>query len=192
MLKRDHVQGFDRLDQSAFEDALAYFGFDPDIIEFERARLRDCRIRVKSQDGICEESFLTSGQTRQGDACPSLRYAFSIALLLVKAFTGAARHFPPIGTMSSALQTIHDDPKFSKVVLRLLEATDDSLIVARSWNSLGELTKLAEAFQYAYNIVTNWGNAEKTVAFTLGKAPPDAPQSIEIDVSSTRTVSQRS
>lgn len=42
VLKRDHRQGFDRVDATAFEDALTYFGFDDNVIRFEQACIGNC------------------------------------------------------------------------------------------------------------------------------------------------------
>lgn len=183
VLKRDHVQGYDQLHASAFEDALEYFGFNPAVTAFERARIGQCRMRVKSHDGVSSESFVTSGQTKQGDAPSSLRYTLSTSLLYWwwKRSPALDCHFPRIRTRNGKSGRFHfDNEKRLDILIRLIEATDDSLLLARSLSSLREITKLAEQFQMAYGIETNWTDTHKTSAFVLGKQPSALPEKIDI------------
>lgn len=50
-----------------------------------------------------------------------------------------------------------------------VEAMDDSILFANSWDDLALLVYLSETFQSAYGVKTCWDSADKTVCFTLGK-----------------------
>lgn len=191
VIKRDQKQGFDRLDPSAFEDALRYWGFNQSVIDFERARLGVAAVRVKSPDGIASETFVTQGPTRQGDASSNFRFIFADSLLYWywRRDDSFSPLFPRLRTRNGGLGKPHTEwEKLTVVIPRILGATDDSLIVGRDWASLKKLVVSAEEFQAAYGMVTNWDHPDKTSCFILGDEPRNMPNSIVISLSGNRLV----
>lgn len=180
VLKRDHRQGFDRVDASGFEDALRYFGFNENVVDFERARIGRCSMMVKCQDGVASDVFVTSGQTKQGDAVSSTRYTLWHSLLYwwLLRTPSLTKHFPEVRTRNARTGDIHlDIDSQPGQVLRCLEATDDNLLMATSWKALRVITRMAETFQEAYLAETNW---DKSEVFTLGRRLNEPPSVVSV------------
>lgn len=96
--------------------------------------------------------------------------------------------FPRLRTKNSARKEPHLHVDEAAVVIpRILEATDDSLIVAKSWQALKTLTMSAEQFQDAYNIATNWSDGDKTTCFVLGASPESADLSVSFPLPEGRS-----
>jgi hypothetical protein len=175
-IKRDHLKGFDKLLEQAFYDAIEYYGLPRGIIEFERARTRNISMRVKSQDGIGERSFSTTGQNRQGDPISPFKYVLAMAMLIhwmTRDKIVEECDVPVLRTFNGTRGHAHTLADRLMVRLIAVEAMDDSILAATSWRALQKMVGLSEQFQTAYGIQTAWESPDKTVCFTIGVSPLD-------------------
>lgn len=76
-------------------------------------------------------------------------------------------------TVNGKAGTIHVPADKITLTVPIVEAMDDSLILANSADELGGLLDIAEAFQRAYGVQTAWNSPDKTVVFRLGALPPE-------------------
>jgi hypothetical protein len=173
-IKRDHTKGFDFLHASAFFDALDFYGINPAVKAFEEARTSSITLRVKSQDGIATRVVTTHGQTKQGDATSPIKYTLSMGMLthwLEQDKVLPSNDIVRIGTVNGHIGQPHHEIDRRLMRLFAVEAVDDSILFASSWNALRKAVAASESFQAAYGIQTAWDSADKTVCFTLGKEP---------------------
>lgn len=172
-IKRDHTKGFDNIDPQAYLDALDFFGVNPAVAAFERARTHEVSLFVKTADGIAAQRIVTEGQTKQGDSASCIKYTLVMSMLARWLEQDGTLAPPPeIQTKLSARKEMHTPHDRLKVRLRMCEVLDDSFLFARSWLALQELIQLCEHFQTAYGIQTAWDSPEKTALFTIGADPP--------------------
>lgn len=179
-IKRDHAKGFDNLHESAFLDALDFYGM-PHVKAFEVARTSNVTFRIKSRDGIGRREISTSGQTRQGDPASVIKYVLSTSMQ----WRWIANHpsiptedLVVLRTKSSHLANTKNDLKHRHTMLdqpehelKLLsvEAMDDSYLFSLSLETLRLKTSLSETFQQAYGISTAWDAGEKTAISVIGQ-----------------------
>jgi len=158
-IKRDHTKGFDNLDASAYLDALEFYGVNPAVAVFERARTKDVTLYVKTADGILPRAIVTNGQTKQGDPPSPIKYTITMSMLH-KWMTHwrVLRHddVAQIRTVMGHRGTPHTPTDAVKAEVLSVEAMDDSIMFATSWDALRRIVTLSEDFQGAYGIQTAW------------------------------------
>ncbi|GFZ45751.1 hypothetical protein JCM24511_03480 [Saitozyma sp. JCM 24511] len=171
-IKRDHVKGFDFLSPLAFQHAVNFFGLPPSVITFDTSRTTDVSLRVKTQDGV-GTPFYTTGQTKQGDPASPIKYTLTMAMLYhwLKS-SHRTSDFPRLRTLTAHRRAYHTRADTLSLRLISVEAMDDSIFFASSWDALSRIVHQCEEFQSTYGIMTAWDSADKTVAFTLGAPPP--------------------
>lgn len=175
-IKRDHTKGFDLFHQSGFADAIDFYGLPETMLDFERARTSKAYLRIKSQDGIGKRDIVTSGQTKQGDAASPIKYTLAMGMLHHWLGTGGrlrAQNIAHVRTRNLQADVRHTAEDGAPLALLCVEAMDDSIWFAPSWEDLQKIVGLTEQFQAAYGVRTAWDNDEKTVCFVMGKTPTD-------------------
>lgn len=176
ILKRDHIKGFDNLHPSAIEDALTFFGFPRSVVEFEKARTANTSLFVKTQDGIATQPIMTDGQTKQGDPASPLKYALAMSILpaCLSVVPGLAEAAATVRTVNGRHDTINVPADRVALTVPIVEAMDDSLLLASSENDLGGLLEVPGAFQRALwgpnSVEQSWEDPSKT-----SFAPPPRP-----------------
>ena len=168
-IKGDHIKGFDNLSATAFPDVVAFFGLPEALLDFEKARSEAVSLRVKSQDGV-GAPFYTHGQTKQGDSSSPIKYTLTMAMLhhwLLEKLAPA--DIPLLRTPNATSGTPHTAADRLDIKLLSVEAMDDSIFFATSWEALKRIVRLCDDFQTTYGILTAWDNPDKTTCFTFGK-----------------------
>lgn len=165
-IKRDHTKGFDYLSADAFADAVNFYGLPQALIDFERNRTANISLQVKSQDGVSPRRIRTTGQTKQGDPASPIKYTLSMGMLTHWLESSATR-FPSITTHQAHKRHLHTPADRYALRLSCVEAMDNSIWFAQSWDSLRITVQDSERFQEAYGIRTAW--EDKTTCFLLGK-----------------------
>jgi hypothetical protein len=178
-IKRDHTKGFDNLHAQAFLDAVQFYGLPPSIGSFEMARTANVTMRVKSQDGVGKRTISTTGQTKQGDAASPIKYVMAMGMLTHWLTAGGPFAESDIPTVSSYNRRFNEyahvpASEEHPVELLCVEAMDDSIWFAKSWEKLQELVNWTELFQSAYGVKTHWDSPNKTECFILGATPADS------------------
>lgn len=179
-IKRDHIKGFDYLHESAYYDCLRFFGVNPAVADFERARTQDIKLRVRTTDGPGDGVITTTGQTKQGDPLSPLKYTLVMSMFYhwVSLNRNLARRTLTLATITAAQGRYHLPIDKYKLEVVSVEAMDDSILFASSWPALRTLVKLSEVFQRAYGITTAWDSEDKTVCFALGRRPEPSPDQV--------------
>ena len=170
-LKRDQMKGFDYLAPEGFYDAITAYGLPREIIEIDKAAQTNTKVFIRTAHGLTEP-IIVSGVAKQGGPISPLKSTLTTSL--------GHRLLDDVASETAGALTIttasHDrnDPHLPNdnlsLPIRMIEATDDSIIFARSIPALQSFCLLAERFQYAYGWLTNW---TKTTAFILS---PDGIQ----------------
>jgi hypothetical protein len=185
-IKRDHVQGFDKLHASAFYDAVKFDGLPQGIADFDKARSTGVSMIIKSQDGVSEDVIITNELMAQGNGASPIKYNLSMGMVthwlehggmqgsripILHSYTSVKEHSAP------HVLSLEDHP----VQLLSVEAMDDSIWFASDWADLKVTVQRTEQFQDAYNIQTHWDSPNKTVCFTLGRKPANPPTELTFD-----------
>lgn len=164
-LKRDQMKGFDYLAPEGFYDAITAYGLPQAIADIDKAAQTNTRVFVRTAHGLTEP-IIVSGVAKQGGPISPLKSTLTTSLghrLLDDVASGN----PDALTITTSSLDHHDphlpDDNLS-LPIRMIEATDDSIIFARSVSALQSFCLLAERFQYAYGWMTNW---LKTTAYVL-------------------------
>ena len=177
-IKRDHTKGFDNLHPQGFMDALQFYGINPAVAAFETARTTNVTLKIKLADGISKETITTTGQTKQGDHPSLIKYTMTMSMLIRWLTLLQTEDIPCITTVHSHEGKYHTPADRLQLKLLAVEAMDDSVMFGTSWDALVRMVDYSEQFQTAYGIQTAWESPEKTLCFTMGKAPTDIPTSI--------------
>lgn len=164
-LKRDQMKGFDYLAPEGFYDAISAYGLPNAIIDIDKAAQMSTKVFIRTAHGLTEP-IIVSGVTKQGGPISPLKSTLTTSM--------GHRYLDDVASETPGALTIttstHDrlDPHlpddYISLPIRMTEATDDSIILARSIPALQIFCLLAERFQYAYGWLTNW---VKTTAFVL-------------------------
>lgn len=87
--------------------------------------------------------------------------------------------FPQVRTVNSLSTDDRHTPLDGMYhAMPIVEATDDSILMAESWKDLNTLVASSETFQDAHGIATHWGDPKKTRAFKLGAPLTDPPSMV--------------
>ena len=164
-LKRDQMKGFDYLAPEGFYDAISAYGLPDTIIDIDKAAQTNTKVFIRTAHGLTEPIFV-SGVAKQGGPISPLKSTLTTSL--------GHRYLDDVASDTPGALTIttssHDrlDPHLPddhiSLPIRMIEATDDSIIFARSISALQTFCLLEERFQYAYGWFTNW---LKTTAYVL-------------------------
>ena len=164
-LKRDQMKGFDYLAPEGFYDSISAYGLPTAIIDIDKAAQTNTRVFIRTAHGLTDP-ILVSGVAKQGGPISPLKSTLTTSL--------GHRYLNDIANITPDALTItsstHDrlDPHLPddniSLPVRMIEATDDSIIFARSIPALQSFCLAEERFQYAYGWLTNW---LKTTAFVL-------------------------
>ena len=148
------------------------------MLAFDRARTHSMSFAIKSADGI-GQPFTVSGITKQGDPASPIKYTLSTGMMSHWILsTHPASDIASIQSRNSYNKTPHT-PGDRQPPLQILsvEAMDDSVYLATSWDALRRIIDRSEQFQATYGIETAWDSADKTICFTLGSPLVEAEQS---------------
>ena len=172
-LKRDQMKGFDYLAPEGFYDAITAYGLPPAIIDIDKAAQTNTKVFIRTAHGLTEP-IIVSGVAKQGGPISPLKSTLTTSLGH-RLLDDVAADTPGALTITTSSHDRNDphlpDDNLS-LPIRMIEATDDSIIFATSIPALQSFCLLAERFQYAYGWLTNW---TKTTAFVLsptGTLPP--------------------
>lgn len=176
-LKRDQMKGFDYLAPEGFYDAIAAYGLPQSIADIDKAAQTDTKVFIRTAHGLTEP-IIVSGVAKQGGPISPLKSTMTTSL--------GHRYLDDIAKATPGALTItttshdHSDPHLPNdnisLPIRMIEATDDSIIFARSIPALKSFCLIAERFQYAYGWLTNW---TKTSLYVLSP-PADLPDSVSM------------
>ena len=165
------MKGFDYLAPEGFYDAVTAYGLPRAIIDLDKAAQTNTKVFIHTAHGLMEP-IIVSGVAKQGGPISPLKSTLTTSL--------GHRLLDDVASETAGALTIttstHDrnDPHLPddnlSLPIHMIEATDDSIIFARSIPALQSFCLLAERFQYAYGWLTNW---TKTTAFVLS---PDGTQ----------------
>jgi Reverse transcriptase (RNA-dependent DNA polymerase) len=164
-LKRDQMKGFDYLAPEGFYDAVSAYGLPQAIADIDKAAQTNTKVFIRTAHGLTEP-ILVSGVAKQGGPISPLKSTLTTSLGH-RLLDDIANVTPGALTIKSSTHERHD-PHLPidnlSLDIRMIEATDDSIIFARTIPALQSLVLLAERFQYAYGWLTNW---LKTTAYVL-------------------------
>jgi hypothetical protein len=172
-LKRDQMKGFDYLAPEGFYDAVTAYGLPHSIIDIDKAAQTNTKVFIRTAHGLTEP-IIVSGVAKQGGPISPLKSTLTTSL--------GHRYLDDFANQTPGALTIstssHDrvDPHLPNddisLPIRMIEATDDSILFARSLSALQSFCLLEERFQFAYGWLTNW---QKTTAYILSPsgAQPD-------------------
>jgi Reverse transcriptase (RNA-dependent DNA polymerase) len=164
-LKRDQMKGFDYLAPEGFYDAVSAYGLPQAIADIDKAAQTNTKVFIRTAHGLTDPIFV-SGVAKQGGPISPLKSTLTTSLGH-RLLDDVANVTPGALTITSSTldrQDPHLPIDNSSLHIRMIEATDDSIIFARTIPALQSLVLLAERFQYAYGWLTNW---LKTTAYVL-------------------------
>ena len=164
-LKRDQMKGFDYLAPEGFYDAIVAYGLPPEIIDIDKAAQTNTKVFIRTAHGLTEP-IIVSGVAKQGGPISPLKSTLTTSLghRLLDDVASKTDGALTITTASHGRNDPHLPDDNLSLPVRMIEATDDSIIFARSIPALQSFCLLAERFQFAYGWLTNW---TKTTAYVL-------------------------
>lgn len=183
-IKRDQMKGFDYLSPDGFYDAINAYGLPSAIIDLDRASQTDTRCFIRTAYGITDP-IVVSGVNKQGGPASPLKSVFTTSLgsyYLTDLLT-CDEDALVITSSSAERNDPHNEDAASRLLVGMVEATDDSYIFSKSLPSLVKNTLAMERFQYAYGWLTQWS---KSCAYVLA-GPKDHPNHAEFHSVSTES-----
>jgi hypothetical protein len=175
-LKRDQMKGFDYLAPEGFYDAISAYGLPLSIVNIDKAAQTNTKVFIRTAHGLTEP-IIVSGVAKQGGPISPLKSTLTTSLGhrylddLAKKTPGALT----ITTASHDRSDPHLPDDYLSLPVRMIEATDDSIIFARSIPALQAFCLTAERFQYAYGWLTNWLKTTLYVLSPNGAQPDTVP-----------------
>lgn len=174
-IKQDQMKGFDYLSPDGFYDAVRAYGLPEAIIDLDRAAQKDTRCFIRTAYGIADP-ITVSGVNKQGGPASPLKSTFTTSLGSYYLQDLMKKDDDALTITSSSME--RDDPHRKdaevKLLVTMIEATDDSYIFSKTLESLVRLTLQMERFQYAYGWLTQWS---KSRAYVL-TGPDDHPNHV--------------
>jgi len=171
-IKRDQMKGFDYLSPEGFYDAVKAYGLPDTIIDLDRASQTDTRCFIRTAYGVTD-AITISGVNKQGGPASPLKSVFTTSLGSYYLQDLLSNDEDALVVSSSSME--RGDPHVKdaeiKLLIGMVEATDDTYIFSKSLTSLISNTLAMERFQYAYGWRTQWS---KSRAYVLA-GPKDHP-----------------
>ncbi|KAF9530624.1 hypothetical protein CPB83DRAFT_763031, partial [Crepidotus variabilis] len=165
-LKRDQMKGFDYLSPDGFYDAVRAYGLPEAIISLDTDAQTQTRCFIRTAYGITKP-ITVSGVNKQGGALSPLKSTFTTSMghyYLVDLLKEDSK-----ALIVKTLSLENDDPHTPlsklKLLVAMVEATDDTYIFHTELLPLIRVTLSMERFQYAYGWITQW---LKSKAYLLG------------------------
>jgi len=176
VLKPDQTKGFDFLSPEGFYDATRAYGLPQSIIEMNKAALYNNKCIPKTAFGPAE-SFVTSGLTRQGGSISPLKCVMTSGMLhmWVRDCTKNMEGQVSIRKAIAMEGKYHTPADTLEVRPLIVEAMDDSLIMAFTLALLIRVAELLERAQYTYGSLTK---VEKTHMYALGLTDGQVPETV--------------
>ncbi|KAJ7226470.1 hypothetical protein B0H12DRAFT_1030486, partial [Mycena haematopus] len=151
------MKGFDYLAPEGFYDAIQAYGLPLSIIDLDRAAQDNTQCRIRTYYGPTHPITI-SGVTKQGGPASPLKAIYTTSLGHRYLDDIAAQH--PDSLIIATANTLNADPHLpndaSRVVVTMVEATDDSFIFAKSLQAAQSFCLHMERFQFAYGWLTQW------------------------------------
>lgn len=181
-IKRDQMKGFDYLSPEGFYDAVRAYGLPEAVIDLDRASQTLTRCFIRTAYGITNP-ITVSGVNKQGGPASPLKSVFTTSLGSYYLHDLLLKDKDALFVASSSMERgdPHTKDAEAKLLVGMVEATDDTYIFSRSLSSLITNTLAMERFQYAYGWLTQWS---KSRAYVLA-GPKDHPRHAEFQSVST-------
>ena len=181
-IKRDQMKGFDYLSPKGFYDAVRAYGLPDAVIDLDRASQTLTRCFIRTAYGITNP-ITVSGVNKQGGPASPLKSVFTTSLGSYYLHDLLLKDDDALIIASSSMERgdPHTKDADTKLLVGIVEATDDTYIFSRSLASLIVNTLAMERFQYAYGWLTQWS---KSRAYILA-GPKDHPRHAEFQSVST-------
>jgi hypothetical protein len=182
VLKRDQMKGFDYLAPEGFYDAVSAYGLPDAIIDIDKAAQTNTKVFICMAHGLTEP-IIVSGIAKQGGPISPLKSTLTTSL--GHCYLNDVANVTPgaltITSLTYACCDPHQPDNNICLPIWMTEATDDSIIFAKTVQALQTFCLLEEHFQFAYGWYTNW---LKTVAFVLAPAgtQPDTITMLSITI----------
>ncbi|THH12593.1 hypothetical protein EW146_g7553 [Bondarzewia mesenterica] len=156
ILRRDQQKGFDKLEPDGFYNAIRAYGLPSSLIEFDRSAQLNVPYRIKTAYGFTD-TITVSGVTKQGGPLSPLKSTLTTSLgnhycldcstnqdgCLYLSSLQHREHKPHMPADDLTLQ------------ISMVEATDDSDLLATTQNTLQHQCLMMECFQAAYGWLMN-------------------------------------
>jgi len=170
------MKGFDYLSPDGFYDAIRAYGLPSTIIDLDRASQTQTRCFIRTAYGVTEP-IVVSGVNKQGGPASPLKSVFTTSLgsYYLKDLLQGDTDALIISSSCMERGDPHVKDAESKLLVGMVEATDDTYIFSKSLPSLVKHTLAMERFQYAYGWLTQWS---KSRAYVLA-GPKDHPNHAE-------------
>jgi hypothetical protein len=164
-LKRDQMKGFDYLAPEGFYDAVTAYGLPPSIIDIDKAAQTNTKVFIRTAHGITEP-ITVSGVAKQGGPISPLKSTLTTSMghRYLDDVANSTAGSLNISTLAHDRLDPHLPNDYISLPIRMIEATDDSILFAESLPALQSFCLLEERFQFAYGWLTNWN---KTTAYIL-------------------------
>jgi len=181
-IKHDQMKGFDYLSPDGFYDAMNAYGLPSAIIDLDQASQTDTCCFIRTAYGITDP-IVISGVNKQGGPASPLKSVFTTSLGSYYLQDLLTNDEDALVITSSSMERNdpHTEDAASRLLVGMVEATDDSYIFSKSLPSLIKNTLAMERFQYAYGWLTQWS---KSCAYVLA-GPKDHPNHAEFHSVST-------
>ncbi|EDR16147.1 uncharacterized protein LACBIDRAFT_321369 [Laccaria bicolor S238N-H82] len=163
-LKCDQMKGFDYLSPKEFYDPIHAYGLPKSIIDLDYAAQHQTQCYIRTPYGV-SDPIVVSGLNKQGGATSPLKLTFTTSL--GHYFLNDLLSKDPDALVVTTSSMIKDDPHLMdakhKLLVAMVEATDDSYIFSKSLESLQHNALAMERFQYAYGWLMQWAKSKAYV-----------------------------
>ena len=156
-IQRDQMKGFDYLSPDGFYDAIRAYGLPDDIIKLDTAAQANVRCFIHTAYGATDP-ITVNGVSKQGGPASPLKSTFTTSMghYYLQDCLRKDKDALIISTSCSERGEPHLIEAEQKLLVAMVEATDDTYIFSKSIKSLVENTLIMERFQYAYGWQTQW------------------------------------
>lgn len=163
------MKGFDYLSPDGFYDAIHAYGLPTAIIDLDRAAQHKVKCFIQTAYGATIPIEI-SGVSKQGGPASPLKstYMTSMGHYYLHNVLAHDKDALEITSMGNRQNDPHIHDAHLRLLVAMVEATDDSYIFSKSIESLRENTLIMERFQYAYGWLTQWS---KSNAYILSPDP---------------------
>lgn len=164
-IQRDQMKGFDYLSPNGFYDAIRAYGLPDEIIKLDTAAQDHVRCFIHTAYGATSPIIVT-GVSKQGGPASQLKstYTTSMGHYYLEDCLKTDKDALIISTSCNERNEPHLRDAEQKLLVAMVEATDDTYIFSKSIESLVKNTLIMERFQYAYGWQTQW---TKSLAYVL-------------------------